>query len=214
MTCIVEVGRGHNPPTALNSYSPNSCAVLKCVLATSRRMPGPCFATSSRAALFTCAETPRCNVTPCLRPFRSSQLMNRSRAMMEAAATAGPAGPCGSSAPHPTARVRVLGVRSRGRGVGEGGRGCAAAGARGRRGRACVVRERADSGRGEGGGGRPRDEGGGGAVRAARPGPAKDGALAAHACAFAHVCCCRGYDSIRRGVLFCLLWCVWLCVVI
>jgi len=37
----------------------NSCAVLKCVFATSSRMARECFSTSARAVVFTCSFTPR-----------------------------------------------------------------------------------------------------------------------------------------------------------
>ena len=71
-----------------NELGATSCAVRKWILAICESISGPCFATMSAAAALISLDAPRPSFTPNSFPFRSSQLMNASRAKIDAAATA------------------------------------------------------------------------------------------------------------------------------
>src|SRR6516165_1296095 len=75
--------RVHSPDSPNTSYT-----VLKCILTTLGKISGPNRPTRVRAVALTFSETPFGNDTPNSLPLRSSQWTNRSRARIDAAATA------------------------------------------------------------------------------------------------------------------------------
>jgi len=79
--------RGQDAPASCKT----SPVVLKCILATACKISGPCFCTRATARCLTIAEAPRGNgsFSPCSVAACSNQLINFSRAKIEAAATAG-----------------------------------------------------------------------------------------------------------------------------